>query len=78
MQDLLIERTAEAVIIRLPLDTSAIDIQNMSNYFKYVKIGSSSQVTDDQIAELAQDAKASWWQSNKSRFLGQEGFEGLE
>lgn len=78
MQNFQIERTSEAIVIKLPLDSSAEEIQNMLNYFKYVRIGSGSQVTDEQISALAKEAKAGWWARNKHRFLGKEGFEGLE
>ena len=78
MQSLSIERTSEAIVIKLPLDSTAIEIQNMLNYFKYVRIGGASKVTDAQIEELAKDAKSGWWEKNKDRFLGKEGFEGLE
>lgn len=78
MQNLSIERTSEAIVIKLPLDSSAVEIQNMLNYFKYVKVGGRSQITDAQIEALAKDAKTGWWEENKNRFLGKEGFEGLE
>ncbi|MGB3546919.1 MAG: hypothetical protein WBA17_08080 [Saprospiraceae bacterium] len=78
MQSLSIERTSEAIVIKLPLDSTAIELQNMLNYFKYVRVGGASQVTDAELEELAKDAKSSWWEKNKNRFLGKEGFEGLE
>ena len=78
MQALSIERTFEAIVIKLPLESSALKIRNMLNYFRYVQIGSSSQVTEEQIAELAREAKSGWWEKNKARFLGKEGFEGLK
>jgi len=37
----------------------------------------TSQITDAQIEELAKEAKSGWWEKNKERFLGKEGFEGL-
>jgi hypothetical protein len=78
MQAISIERTEEAVVIKLPLSSSATEIQDMLNYFKYVQIGSGSRVTDQQIEELAKEGKSGWWERNKSRFIGKEGFEGLD
>lgn len=77
MQDLIIERTDDAIVIKLPLESTALEIQNMLNYFKYVSIGGASKVTDDQIAALAKEAKSGWWEKNKGRFLGKDGFEDL-
>lgn len=72
-----IERTSEAVIIKLPLDASADYIQNTLNYLKYVQTGISSEVTQEQIEELAAEAKEGWWEKNKNRFKGVEGFENM-
>lgn len=72
-----IERTSEAVIIKLSLDASADYIQNTLNYLKYVQTGISSKITQEQIDELAAEAKEGWWKKNKSRFEGVEGFEDI-
>jgi len=77
MAILSIERTSEAVVIKLPLDASSEYIENMLNYFTYVQIGSGSKVTQEQIDELAKEAKSGWWAENKGRFEGVEGFEDL-
>ena len=77
MAVLSIERTSDAVVIKLPLDSSAEYIQNMLNYFTYVQIGSKSKITQEQIDELAQQGKSGWWAANRSRFEQQEGFEDL-
>ena len=72
-----VERTNEAVIIKLPLDASADYIQNILNYLKYVQTGVSSEITPEQINELASEAKEGWWKKNKARFEGVDGFEDL-
>lgn len=77
MSVLSIERTHEAVVIKLPLDSSAESIQNLLNYFAYVQAGSGSRVTQEQIDELAREGKAGWWAANRGRFKGVSGFEDL-
>ena len=72
-----VERTNEAVIIKLPLDTEPADIQNIINYFEYVNIAKKSKATQEQIEALAKEAKSGWWEKNKERFRGVEGFEDL-
>jgi len=77
MAVLSVERTSEAVVIKLPLDSSAEYIQNMLNYFTYVQAGSDSKVTQEQIDELARQGKSGWWAKNRDRFVGVSGFEDL-
>ena len=72
-----VERTSEAIVIKLPLDRSAEQIQHMLNYFRYVDLGADTRITQEQIDELAKDAKSGWWERNKARFAGKPGFEGF-
>ncbi len=72
-----VERTDEAILVKLPLDTQSIDIQQMLNYFEYVQLASQSKATQEQIDDLAREAKKGWWENNKERFRGVEGFENL-
>ncbi len=77
MAILSVERTSEALVIRLSLDSSADYIQNMLNYFTCVQAGSDSKVGRGQIDELAKEGKAGWWAENRGRFEGMEVFEDL-
>lgn len=77
MAILSIERTNEAIVIKLPLDASADYVQNMLNYLKYVQAGAASQISQEQVNDLASEAKQGWWEKNKSRFQGLEGFDDL-
>lgn len=70
-----VERTSEAIIIKLPLDTKVSDVQNILNYFEYVNLVSKSEATQEDIDELAKKAKSGWWEKNKERFKDIPGFE---
>lgn len=72
-----VEKTDNAVIIKLPPNTKATDIQNIVNYFNYVELVSKSKATQEQIDELAKAAKKGWWERNKERFQGMKGLEDL-
>lgn len=72
-----VERTEEAILIKLPLDTDVSDIQRVLNYFEYVELVGHSQATQDQINELAKDVNKEWWEKNKDRFLGVDGVEDI-
>ncbi len=44
-----VERTKEAILIKLPLDTDFIDIQQLLNYSEYVSLVRKSKATDEEI-----------------------------
>jgi predicted trehalose synthase len=67
-----IERTDREIIIRLPLDLAVNDIQRMLDYLAYKQAIKNSQATQEQIDELAKEAKSSWWERNKDRFPEEE------
>ncbi len=67
---LTIERTDREIIIRLPLDLGVNDIQRMLDYLAYKNAIKNSQATQEQIDELAKEAKSGWWEKNKDRFSG--------
>lgn len=73
-----VERTDEAILIKLPLDTKLTDVQQILNYFEYVGLVSKSEATQEQIDALAREVNKDWWEENKNRFIGKPGFEGLE
>ncbi len=60
MQNVSIERTNEAIIIKLPLSKSAEEIQAMLNYFRYVELSMQSNITQAQVNKLATAAKLGW------------------
>lgn len=73
-----VERTEEAILIKLPLDTEVSDIQRVLNFFEYINLVSNSQASQEDIDGLAKEVNKNWWEDNKERFLGKEGFEGIE
>ncbi len=77
MAILSIERTEEAIVIKLPLDATADYIQNTLDYLRYVQLGANSELKQSDLDELAVEAKSGWWEKNKARFKDVEGFEDL-
>jgi len=67
---LTIERTDREIIIRLPIDIGVNDIQRMLDYLAYKQAIKDSQATQEQVDELAKEAKQGWWEKNKGRFPG--------
>lgn len=57
---LTIERTDREIMIRLPLDLAVNGIQRMLDYLAYKQAIQNCQATQEQIDELAKEAKRGW------------------
>jgi len=66
---MVLERTANEVIIRLPANIDWEELELMIRYIKYKENVSQSTATQDQIDQLARDVNKQWWEENKHRFL---------
>lgn len=70
-----IESNAKEILIKLSIDTSLDDIQQILKYFTYINLVSKSKADQEQIDDLAKEVKSGWWEKNKDRFKGKPGFE---
>ncbi|MEY3239088.1 MAG: hypothetical protein RIR11_526 [Bacteroidota bacterium] len=64
-----IERTADAIIVRLPTNINIEEIQRFLNYLRYKEIIAKSKATQEDVDQLAREINKSWWENNKHRFL---------
>ncbi|HRI61054.1 MAG TPA: hypothetical protein PK228_15050 [Saprospiraceae bacterium] len=67
-----IERTADAIIIKLPTNVNIEEIQRFLNYLRYKEITVGSKAAQADADELAKSANKNWWEKNKNRFLPEE------
>lgn len=67
-----IERTAESIILKLPIDISIEEIQRFLNYLRYKELTKKSQASQNDADELAREVNTNWWQKNKHKFLPNE------
>ncbi|MEM6769167.1 MAG: hypothetical protein AAF597_01170 [Bacteroidota bacterium] len=70
-----IDRTENEILIRLPISATSKTVQSALNFIKYVVLVKDSQITQEDVDELVQETKGRWWEENKERFRGVEGFE---
>lgn len=70
-----VEKTDKAIVIKLPLNTTPKAIQGLLNYFRYLELAEGFEVDQGEIDKMAKEAKSGWWEKNKARFEGLEGFE---
>ena len=66
---MVIERTEEDIIIKIPSTIDITGVQRLIDYLRYKEIGSKSKATEDQITTLARKSKAGWWKANRKRFV---------
>lgn len=66
---MLIERTNDEVIIRLPSSVNTEGLQRLVDYLSYKEVVSLSHAKQSDIDELAKDVKRDWWSKNRSRFI---------
>ena len=66
---MLIERTKDEVIIRLPSYVETEGLQRLINLLSYKEAVDNSTATQTEADELAKEVKSGWWAKNGSRFI---------
>jgi len=66
---MVIERTKDEVIIRLPADVDTEGLQRMINLLYYKEATSKSEATQAQVDELARETKRGWWAKNGGKHI---------
>ena len=64
---MLIERTSQEVIIRIPASVDTTGLQRLIDYLTYKEATSNSKATQKQVDQLATDVKKGWWKRNRKR-----------
>lgn len=66
---MVIERTSNEIIFRLPADIDTTGLQRIVNYLKYKEAIRKSEGTESQANKLSDESKKRWWAENKERFI---------
>ena len=66
---MVIERTNNEIIFRLPADIDTAGFERIINYLKYKEAIRKSQGTEQQADELANESKKRWWAENKEKYI---------
>ena len=66
---MLIERTPDEIIIRLPASVDTFGLQRLLDYLTYKEATANSKATQDQVDRLAKEVKKGWWKENRKRLL---------
>lgn len=66
---MIIERTIDEVIIRLPASVDIKRLQQLVDYLTYKEAVSQSQAKQSDVDSLSEEVKKDWWKKNKNRFI---------
>jgi len=66
---MVIEKTDNEIIFRLPAAIDTAGFQRIINYLQYKEAIRKSQGTEEQANKLADESKKRWWSENKERFI---------
>jgi len=58
---MIIERTKDEIIIRLPGNMNIADLQDMTDWFQYMEIARKSKATQKEADKLAKEVKKGRW-----------------
>jgi hypothetical protein len=66
---MVIERTENEVIIRLPSSVKTDGLQRLVDYLIYSELSSDSKAKQADVDKLAKQVKKGWWNKNRSRLI---------
>ena len=66
---MLIERTNNELIIRLPSYVDIEGVQRLIDYLSYKEATAKSKAKQSDVDKLAKQVKKGWWDKNKSRLI---------
>lgn len=66
---MIVERTDDELIIRLPATVNAAEIQDLLNYLRYQELTSKFTVKQSEVDKLSRQVNQGWWKRNKDKFI---------
>ena len=66
---MLIERTNNEIIIRLPSYVDMTGLQSIIDYLSYKEATSRSKASQADVDKLSKEVKKGWWNKNKGKFI---------
>lgn len=62
---MIVERTKEEILVRLPSNIDISELQDMLDYLRYKELTSYSKAKQAEVNKLAEDANYSMWKKTK-------------
>ncbi|MCL1932204.1 MAG: hypothetical protein FWF53_00105 [Candidatus Azobacteroides sp.] len=67
-KNMVIERTADEFVIRIPVTTQVEQVQDMIDYLRYKELTSTYEISQSVVDTLAREINKSWWEKNRSNY----------
>ena len=67
---MVIEKTADELLVRLPISSDMMEIQDIIDYLRYKELTSDYKTEQSEADALAREINSNWWNKNKNKFLG--------
>ncbi|MDR1416003.1 MAG: hypothetical protein LBJ57_01130 [Prevotellaceae bacterium] len=65
---MVIERTADELVIRFPFTANAERMQDVIDYLRYKELTAIHSVAQSEVDKLAREINHSWWKQNAAKF----------
>ena len=66
---MIIERTKDEVIIRLPAYVKTDGLQRLVDLLSYKEAVEKSEATQDDVDKLVKEVKKGWWEKNGKKYI---------
>lgn len=66
---MLVERTTNEVIIRLPASVDTEDLQDFLNYARYKELTANFKTDQKDVDKIANELNSKWWTKNRSKLI---------
>ena len=69
LKSMSIERTDSELIFKIPSNMDALEIQKIIDFFRYKEATARSKANQEEVDQIAEESKSSWWKENKSKYI---------
>jgi DeoR/GlpR family transcriptional regulator of sugar metabolism len=69
IQDMIIEKTKDQILIKISPKVDAFGFQRIMDYLEYLEITSKSKAKQSDADKLANELNQVWWEKNKNSFI---------
>ena len=66
IKNMVIEKTAKELLIRVPILSDTMYIQDVIDYLRYKELTSGYKTEQSEVDALAKEINSNWWNKNKN------------
>ena len=66
---MMIERTADEIVIKVSSSVDTEDLQDLINYLRYKELTAEIKIDQEDIDKLADQINKDWWSENRDQLI---------